>query len=419
MRKIAIQAVILYCILCAVSGYGQDLKISDFRLSRYKVFRTSLSADLYKSYYNDDVSYNIGLGPLYKSMSDTSEFTLNGYLLAGRSSYMASCEFRAGVDLRHYLSDIFIHGLSTIGSSNYYYFDREPAYWDTYGSGDLEVGCGVGHMREGMYASTALYINEILKKEGIINDNLSKTSILAIAQLIAKKQYFLIEHDRYEKFMFTKMQDIIEADPAFEKIVSAYAWFRIFDIIDDIYPNGWYNDVVFWSRQFGSRLSFDFLATNIKDYSERYNDYRMRNFPIFDSVYYIPGVRVKYDYGNPLSLKSHIMFSTSYKIEWYDSVSRHNISTDFTYSYGIIDNILLEGALNAYYYHIFSSDTTPLGVFNGFPEVRLSYYIEDRIKIGLEVGFYTQIKVEYDDQYDFIFENGIRFEVNTRWYIFR
>ena len=270
-----------------------------------------------------------------------------------------------------------------------------------------------------MYTSTALYINGILKKEGMISENLNKTSILGIAQLIAKKQFFLIKHDRYEKFMFTKMQDIIEADPAFEKPVSAYAWFRIFDIIDDIYPGRLYVDVVFWSRQFGSRLSFDFLGTNITDYSESYyGDFRMRNFPIFDSVYYIPGVRVKYDYGNPLSLKSHIMFSACYKMEWYDSVSRHNISTDFTYSYGIIDNILLEGALNANYYHIVSSDTTPSGIFSGYPEVRLSYYIEDRIKIGLEVGFYTQVEVEYDEQYDFVFDNGFMIDINTRWYIF-
>lgn len=418
MRKIAIQAVILYCILCAVSGYGQDLKISDFRVPSYKALYLSLSADLYKSYYYDDISYYIGLAPLYKSMSDTSEFTLKGYLSAGRYSYMTSYEFRTDAEIRHYLSNFFLHGRCNVGSCNYYYFHEEPVYWSKYRSGDLEVGCGVGHMREGMYTSTALYINEILKKEGIINENLSKTSILAIAQLIAKKRYFLIEHDRYEKFMFTKMQNIIEADPAFEKPVSAYAWFRIFDIIDDIYPNRGDNDVVFWSRQFGSRLSFDFLGTNIKDYSERTNDYRMRNFPIFDSVYYIPGIRVKYDYGNPLSLKSHIMFSTSYKIEWYDSVSRHNISTDFTYSYGIIDNILLEGTLNVNYYHIVSSNTTPLGVFNGFPEVRLSYYIEDRIRFGVEVGYNYRIEGEYVDPFDYVTEHGFMIDINTRWYIF-
>lgn len=419
MRKIAIQTVVLSCILWTVSGYGQDLKISDFRVPSYKALYLSLSADLYKSYYNDDICYHIGLAPLYKSMSDTSEFTLKGYFSAGRSYGMISYEFRAEADIRHYLSNFFLHGRGSVNSWNSYYFHEEPAYWRKVRYGDLEIGCGIGHVREGMYTSTALYINGILKKEGMISENLNKTSILGIAQLIAKKQFFLIKHDRYEKFMFTKMQDIIEADPAFEKPVSAYAWFRIFDIIDDIYSGRLYADVVFWSRQFGSRLSFDFLGTNITDYSESYyDDLRMRNLPIFDSVYYIPGVRVKYDYGNPLSLKSHIMFSTCYKMEWYDSVSRHNISTDFTYSYGIIDNILLEGALNANYYHIVSSDTTPSGIFSGYPEVRLSYYIEDRIKIGLEVGFYTRVEVEYDEQYDFVFDNGFMIDINTRWYIF-
>jgi len=417
MSRKVIFMVVMLCTLWIIQGQGQELKISDFRLSRYKVFRTSLSADLSKYYFYDDISYDITLFPHYRSISDTSEFDWHGYISAGRSHEMTSYLFTTYVGVRHYFSNLFLRGQVDFYSWNGYYFHEDTGFWRKVRYGDLEIGCGIGHLREGYFASVALHINEILKEEYIIRENLDKMTLLKIAQLIAKKQGYIIKHDRYEKQMFSELQNIIEGDPVCENSVSAYALFKIFDIVDHIYP-GIPNDVMYWNRQFGTRLSFDLLGTHITDQSQRYGIYAMSNFPLFDTIYYVPGIRAVFDYGNPLSLKSHIMFSTSYKIEWYDSVSRHNISTDFTYSYGIIDNILLEGTLNVNYYHIVSSDTTPLGVFNGFPEVRLSYYIEDRIRFGVEVGYNYRIEGEYVDPFDYVTEHGFMIDINTRWYIF-
>jgi len=418
MRKIAIPVAFLSCILWFSLGWGQELKISDFRVPSYKSLYLLLSTDLSKYYYDDEISYNIWLIPAYKSISDISELVLSVYLSAERRFNITGYRFCAGVDIRHYLSNLFLHGRGSVNSWNFYYFHEDPGFWRKQRNGNLEAGFGIGHLREGMFTNTALHINEILKKENIIQENLSDASILAIAQLISKKQYFWIEHDRYEKFMFAQLQEIIEADPAFTEPVTAYAWFRIFDLIDGIPLGILYNDVVYWSRRFGSRLGFDFLGTNITDCSDRYDGYGMRNLPMLDSVYYVPGLRLKYDYGNPLSLRSHLMFSTSYLLAWYDSVTTHTISSDLTYSYGIIDNILIEGVLNVDYLHINADYTTSQGIFYGYPQVKLSYYIEDRIKIGLELEYFTSATVEYDEEYDVIFQEDLRFELNTDWYIF-
>lgn len=417
MSKKVIFVVVMLCTLWIIQGQGQELKISDFRLSKYKVFRTSLSAELNKYYFGDYVWYDINLAPHYRSISDTSEFDWHGYISADRSYEMTSYLFRTYVGVRHYFSNLFLHGQVDFYSWNGYYFHEDAGFWRKVRYGDLEIGCGIGHLREGYFASVALHINEILKEEYIIRENLDKMTLLKIAQLIAKKQGYIIKHDRYEKQMFSELQNIIEGDPVCENSVSAYVLFKIFDIVDHIYP-GIPNDVLYWNRQFGTRLSFDLLGTHITDQSQRYGIHAMSNFTLFDSIYYVPGIRAVFDYGNPLSLKSHILGYVSYQIDWYDSVTFHKVRTNFTYSHGVIDHIVFTARLDNYYGHAVNRDTTADGLLEITPEIGLAYYIEDRIRFGVEVGYNYRIEGEYVDPFDYVTEHGFMIDINTRWYIF-
>jgi len=417
MRKSIICIIALICLMYILLGFGQELKISDFRLSRYKVFRASLSADLSKYYYDDYLSYNLWLVPHYRSMSDTMQYDVFGCLSAERSYEMSTLLFAASLDMRHYFSSFFLHGRSDIRSWSSYYSHVDPGFWRKTRYGDLEVGCGIGHLREGYFASAALHINEILKKEDIIYRDLDRKTLLEIAQLIATKQGHIIRYDRYEKFMFSELQRIIEDDPACDNSISAYALFKIFDIVDRIYP-GMSDDVVYWSRQFGARLSFDLLGSDITDQSHGYGIHEMRNFPLFDSVYYVPGIRTVFEYGNPLTLKSHIMFSASHQVDWYDSVTSHDLRTNVTYAHGIIDRIVFIAMADINYYHTVYWDTTAQGRFVITPEVGLAYYIEDRLRLGAEVGYDFQLDGEYIDPFDYVIGHAIMFNMSTRWYIF-
>lgn len=417
MSRKVVFVVVMLCTLWIIQGQGQELKISDFRLSKYKVFRTSLSADLSKYYFDDYVWYDIDLYPRYRSINDNSEFDWSGYISAGRSYEMTSYLFQTDVDVRHYFSNLFLHGLVDFWSWNGYYFHEDAEFWRKVRYGDLEIGCGIGHLREGYFASVALHINGILKEEHIIREDLDKMTLLKIAQLIAKKQGYIIKHDRYEKHMFSELQNIIEEDPVCENSVSAYALFRIFDIVDHFYP-GIPGDVMYWNRQFGTRLSLDLLGTHITDYSERYNNHTMSSFPLFDSIYYVPGIRAVFDYGNPLSLKSHILGYVSYQIDWYDSVTFHKVRTNFTYSRGVIDHIVFTARLDNYYGHTLNRDTTATGILDITPEFGLAYYIEDRIRFGVDVGYNFEIEAEYVEPFDYVTYHGVMIDINTRWYIF-
>jgi len=411
-RRIVLSGVIL-CILWFVQGHGQDLHIKDFRLSEYKVFKVSLSVDLSKWYYADYLSYDIGLNPHYRSISDESEFDWSGYISVDRWSDMTTFVFRTGVDVRHYLSNFFIHGRADMDSWNVY-----EGFWQKNRYGDLEIGGGIGHLREGYFASAALYINEILKEEDIIRTDLNKITLLKIAQLVANRQGYVIKYDRYEKYLFSELQELIEEDPACEHPVSAYVLFKIHDVVDHHIYSGIPSDVFCWNRQFGTRLSFDLLGSHITDHSRMYGNYAMHRFPLFDSVYYVPGIRAVFDYGNPLSLESHILGYISYQIDWYDMITTHEMKTNITYSRGVIDHFVFTAALDNFYSHWLPSGTTATGFLTINPEVGLTYYIEDKIRFSIDVGYIFDLEMYFVDPFDYEAEHGFMIEVDSRWYIF-
>ncbi|KPK62019.1 hypothetical protein AMJ83_11790 [candidate division WOR_3 bacterium SM23_42] len=159
------------------------------------------------------------------------------------------------------------------------------------------------------------------------------------------------------------------------------------------------------------------MADNInKDYTAY--RYRKLEFPVFDRYYYTPGIRVKYEYGKPIDLRKQLTFTSSYIAIWCDDAVIHQADIQSRYGYGIMDFILIEGAVSIYYNHVVPQDTNSQSTIGVVPEVEFSYYIENGIDVGLDGGcdFRREQSQLPDDGYDYTANWFVEF--HTRWRVF-
>lgn len=418
MSSVYIKTTFSFLICLTLSAQNKELKISDFRLPSSKIYGLTLSADADMTYYQEYVEYYLRIRPYFRTLNDTTEFRIWSYIGGGHDGHFLDIYFSTYLDFRNYLfsTPLFLHSYIDFYSHNARNLESYQPSWENYKYGNFEIGGGIGHLREGQFVAVALYINDILLKEGIINENLSKETILAIAKIISKKRYSMFKNERYEKYLFQEIENVLVMDPVFSEPVPAFTWFKIFEIVDMVPFYWWPGKLKYWLRIFGSRFSVDFIASGISTYYISYYD--QIRFPFFDSCYYSPSVRFKFEYGKPVDLRRQISAITFYTIRWGDTVLFHNVGAGFRYGYGIIDFILLEAQLSLDYDYIVPQGVNSQVFFTTSPEVQFSYYIEDFIEISLSGGWDFKVeKIEVPDRrYDFTTNPFFKFE--TYWRIF-
>lgn len=411
--------VLLILTILVISANGEEPRISDFRLPNTRIYGLTLSADVDKGFYQEYVEYDLWIRPYFRTLSDVTEFRTKFYIGGGRRGPYLDIGLFSSFDLRNYLfsTPLFLHGEMDIYSRNDRYLDAAQPSWENNIYGNFEIGCGIGHLREGQFVSIALYINDILLNEKIIHENLSRETILAIAKTISKKRFSMFNYERYRKYLFQEIESVLILDPALSEPIPAFTWFKIFEIVDRIDAFSfywWSHDPEYWLRMFGTRFSIDFIASNIANYA----GYDRTRFPFFDTLYYIPSVRFKFEYGKPVDLHRQISATSFYTIKWGDTIHYHNVGADFRYGYGIIDFILLEGHLSLNYNYNIPQGASSQIIFTVSPEARFSYYIEDFIEISLNGGCnFKAEKIEVPDRkYDFTANPFFGF--STDWRIF-
>ena len=405
--------VLLIVTLLVISANGEEPRISDFRMPSSKAYGLKLWADGYYDYWD---SYTLEIMPFYRSLNDTTELSLSlsSYLRYDDNS--ASIRFSSGIGIRHYLTPLPLFLRTELG---YFYLaqrytDSSQSDWGSYVSGDVEIGGGFGHLREGQFVALALHINEILQEEEIISINLKRETISAIARIISQRRFFTSMHDRHEKYLFQEIERVLLADPACNKPIPIYTWFKMIEIADT-YSFFWFPGVNYWQRMFGTRFSIDFLASDIREHNDLYPRIA---FPLMSSYDYIPSLRFKFEYHNPINLRKQISSTTYYRIEWRDTVAYHSLSTDFGYGYGIIDFILLEGRMPVGYTYTIYQNIDSHGAFNFSPQVEFSYYIEDFLALRLTGGCDFSLAESDTLNNDYDFNSNVFFGFHADWRIF-
>ena len=405
--------VLLILTILVISANGEEPRISDFRMPSSKVFGLKLSADGNHDYWD---SYTLGIIPFYRSLNDTTEFSssLSSYLRYEDND--ASIRLSSRIGIRHYLTPVplFLRTELDYSYFAYRYADSSQYDWWTYVQGDVEIGSGLGYLREGQFVALALHINEILLEQEIIKDNLSKETILAIASIVSQERFFTSIHDRHEKYLFQEIEKALLADPACNKPIPIYTWFKMVEIADN-YSFYRFGGLNYWQRMFGTRFSVDFLASEISEHNDNYSRIA---FPLMNTYDYIPSLRFKFEYHNPIDLRKQISSTTYYKIEWRDTVTYHSFSTDLGYGYGIIDFVLLEGRIPVGYTYTICQNINSHGAFSLSPQAEFSYYIEDFLALRLTGGcdFSLAESDTLNNEYDF--DANVFFGFHADWRIF-
>jgi hypothetical protein len=403
--------VLLIMTLLVISANGEKPRISDFRMPSSKAYGLKLSADGYYDYWD---SYSLGVIPFYRSLNDTTELSLSLSSYLRYEDDYASMNLSSRIGIRHYLSPLPLF-LRTQLDYSYFahrYADSSQSDWEMYVHGDVEIGSGFGHLREGQFVALALHINEILQEEEIISFNLSRETISAIARIISQERFFTSIHDRYEKYLFQEIEKVLLADPACEKPIPIYIWFKMIEIADT-YSFYWFPGVSYWQRMFGTRFSIDFLASEISEHNDNYSRIA---FPLMNTYDYIPSLRFKFEYHNPIDLRKQFSSTTYYKVEWRDTVTYHSFSTDIGYGYGIIDFILLEGRIPVGYTYTIYENINSYGAFSFSPQVEFSYYIEDFLALRLTGGCDFTESDTLNNEYNF--NTSAFYSFHADWRIF-
>lgn len=404
---------LLIMTLLVISANGEEPRISDFRMPSSKVFGLKLSASGYYDYWD---SYTLGIIPFYRSLNDTTEFSSSLSSNLRYEDNYANINLRSGIGIRHYLTPVPLFLRTEL---DYFYFahryaDSSQSDWESSVYGDVEIGSGFGHLREGQFVALALHINEILLEQEIINDNLSKESILAIARIISQERFFTFRHDRHEKYLFQEIERVLLADPTCNKPIPIYTWFKMIEIADT-YSFFWFPGLNYWQRMFGTRFSIDFLASDISEHNDLYPRIA---FPLMSSYDYIPSLRFKFEYHNPIDLRKQISSTTYYKIEWRDTVTYHSFSIDFDYGYGIVDFVLLEGRIPVGYTYTINQNTNSHSAFSLAPQAEFSYYIEDFLALRLRSGCDFSLAESDTLNNDYDFNANVFFGFHADWRIF-
>jgi len=428
MQKVFRYLIVFCCLLFFCLSSADELKITSFRPLSYRVFGLNTLLGLTHYYYGADFCLDGCVRSYYSAVNDTTEFITSLYVHSRWRDSDVSINFSPSSFINHYLSgrSLFLHNKVDLHIS----FSRHPSFeWQRYINATGEFGAGIGHIRDGKYIVLALYINDILKKENIIKDNLNDETIRKIARVIANERFYVLKHERYLKYLFEELEKIIREDPVCNgKIIPAFVWFKIVEVAKGhsfyhyIIPDArwrWnyrftkhYSSNLYWQRLFGSKFSFIFVASDINDY-DTLNPYT--RVPFTDSFYYRPLLLFMYEYHYPRDLRNQISLGFFYKIDLSDTNSYHDVKFSYSYGYGIIDFFLVSGSITLGFDA--NKDLKSRRAFVISPLGEFDYYLEDCIVLKLEVAVDFEFE-KLASQSDYISQSQWLFDLGVDWRIF-
>jgi|GEM_PF-3847821 len=225
VRKVVLY-LILYSTMLLATTQSDGMRIQDFRLPSQKIFGLWLSAGLDRYYYGEDIGYYADVRPYFRLLSDTTEIDLL-FGVRGDHRDLSGIDCYSNAEIRHYPFSLplFLHGELDLRVST-----RSPD-WEAYLVSDFKIGGGLGHLREGQHVAMALHINDILVKDRMIDSDLTKETILRIAQALSKEDFFRIKYDRHLKYFFQEIEEVLSSDPACNKPIPAFTWFKMYSIL--------------------------------------------------------------------------------------------------------------------------------------------------------------------------------------------
>lgn len=328
---------------------AQNISIEDFRIPSVKYSTLQLSASgKFESYDSDwepgngeysngsrtvnsllnfrDVSYDeqntLSLSAAFRSEFEKNKFRdfHNGFMTQEYTSRERE-ELDLGIEYLRYLEpDRFYISAGMTATGNYRWseeFRRTSEYKGRSRSvnSDIRIGAGFGKIREGSSVFTVLRILEKLGERNLLRRELTTEEITAIVEVVAKKDQFSSDQERFEKYFFGEIVKELEArNLLVSEKLDAYDVIRISEVLQETILPRFFG----MSLEAGSMTDYHY-SDNVQA-SPRLNYYHryVQEYKGFSHQMYLEG-----KYGVPLSLRSH--FFTVLTAEFPNQGNRYTL----------------------------------------------------------------------------------------------
>jgi|GEM_PF-430034 len=343
----------------------------------------------------NDTSYNGSLNANYKLRNMTLDYAQDLRVDANYnitkssdkdSSSKDSYNILASGHMDKYLLNInpnfLLYGSGTVGYRKLIGQDADDPY--------LSAGVGIGYGR--IYDATpyakAIRVLQDLQKRGIVKANVSKSTVMDLAEVIAKESEYIAEYSsrEYKKYWFNDMSKLLLKDGATSKPLDAFGIVRIEEILvnDKIFPryHGW---IV--------RAGVGKIISNYNNHGED------------------PTLDVEFEYGMPVGLKGQFYDHAKYSA-LLNGDTGHKVTNTMSYSYEVGELIDWENKWVYDYYK--PTDDNLNDVTTNTISSTFSYYLANQLSFDTSLIFNKVddgIKNNGNDDWETKLFTGIRYRL--------
>ncbi len=330
MKKLISNVLLSHLIILSFLT-AQNISIDDFRIPSVKYSTLQLSAaGKFESYDSDwgpgnggysnghrtvnsmlnfrDVSYDeqnsLSLSAVFRSSFEKFKFREfnNGFMTQEYNSRERE-ELDLGIEYLRYLEpDRYYLTAGMTLNGNYHWYEEFRRTTEYHGkdrsvSSDIRIGAGIGKIREGSSVYTALRILEKLGERNLLRRELTTEEITSIVEVIAKKDQFSSDQERFEKYFFGEItKELEERNLLISEKLDAYDVLRVSEVLQEtILPR-------FFGMSLEAGSMTDYYYRDDVQANPRYNSYHryVQEYKGFSHEMYLEG-----KYGTPFSLRSH------------------------------------------------------------------------------------------------------------------
>ncbi len=324
---------------------------------------TSPSNDVNQTSYNGSVSSYYKLRNMTLNYGQDfridGNYNVNKSNVAGTSS-QESYNILASGHVDKYLLNIdqnfLVYGSGTVGYRKLAGQSADDPYTS------VGVGIGYGRIYDATPYAKAIRVLEDLQSRGIVSKNISKSTVMDLASVIAKESEYISKYSsrEYKKYWFNDMSKLLLKDGATTKPLDSFGIIRIEEILvqDKIFPryHGWI-----------ARAGVGKVVSNYNNQGE-------------DAT-----LEIEFEYGLPVGLKGQFYEHAKYSSLLKDT-SGYKLTNTLQYSYELGE--LIDWENKWIYDYNKPSDDNIHSVTTNTISSTFSYYLTNKLSFDTTLSFY-------------------------------
>lgn len=346
------------------------------------------------SSYNVEESENLNTSNYYKNVDN--HFRFNPYITAQYKSYNFS---DSELFLNHGISTAYFYETTANQSNNLNSRSRQIRI-DRVFSNTMLFGVGFGRLRNLTSVISAIRFQERLKDQSIINQDLSETTLLNLAQQFSNNGYYSGVFNRPLKYFWNDVDPILTSEVPKLNQMSSYSRFSSMEALNEVR----FERFEGYSLTFNLKSKYNIQIFSIDNFVlKSLNQVNENHFFLLNSQFF---------YSHQLSMDSQISFGFSAEAgPNLSKLSSFNQTYDFSangeFDIELTDKWVSQTSLEFYYDRMnFKPGREDENTMIRLTE-NLTYFIEDQLSLNGNISF---VKNLYENNTENIPNSSLLYE---------